>query len=203
MKTIVAIGGGSFQKEETRHIDEAIIRITGKKHPRVLFLPTASRDDQGYAKRFKQYYRSLGCVVESLRLFHSKMNKEAIREKLLSIDIVYIGGGNTLLLQQKLLEFKLQQVLLEAYEKGIVLCGYSAGANVLFDYGYSDMEDNGETFDLVEGFHLMDGIFCPHAQDEKRSDFNEKYFEQGYALYACKDSEAFIMEDGDIRLWKL
>lgn len=199
MKTIIAIGGGSFQKAETEHIDRIVIKSTGVQHPRVLFLPTASRDDQGYTKRFKQYYRSLGCIVESLRLFHSKLSEEAIKEKILDVDIVYIGGGNTLLLHQKLCEFKLQHVLREAYEKGIVICGYSAGANILFDYGYSDIDDNGKRFDLIEGIHLVDGIFCPHAQDENRSDFKEKYSNEAYALYACNDSEALIVEDGEIR----
>ena len=67
MRRFVAIGGGSFQKQETLEIDQFIIQKTGKQNPRVLFLPAAAKDDQGYGKRFKQYYRSLGCEVKLLR----------------------------------------------------------------------------------------------------------------------------------------
>lgn len=81
MKTLIAIGGGSFQKQETMSIDTYAISRCGKTQPHVLFIPLAGRDDQGYAKRFKQYYRSLGCQVEALRLLHTKLSNEEIYKK--------------------------------------------------------------------------------------------------------------------------
>lgn len=45
MKTLLAIGGGSFQKAETRHLDLYAIARVNKTHPKVLFLPAASHDD--------------------------------------------------------------------------------------------------------------------------------------------------------------
>ena len=42
---IVAIGGGEIERPgypiETEEIDREIIRLSGKKHPKVLFIPTA------------------------------------------------------------------------------------------------------------------------------------------------------------------
>jgi hypothetical protein len=43
-KAIVAIGGGLIGTKGTAGIDREIIRLTNKKHPRVLLLPTASSD---------------------------------------------------------------------------------------------------------------------------------------------------------------
>lgn len=46
MLKLIAIGGGKIgrlgQPIETTEIDKEIIRISGKKNPRLLFIPTAS-----------------------------------------------------------------------------------------------------------------------------------------------------------------
>ena len=55
MKTIVAIGGGEIARHETLAIDKEIIRLSGKKSPTVLFIPTASSDAQGYIDAFTDY----------------------------------------------------------------------------------------------------------------------------------------------------
>ena len=102
MKTLIAIGGGSFQKQETRAIDMYAIARCGKSKPRVLFLPLASRDDQGYAKRFKQYYRTLGCEVQALRLLHTKLHIEEIYDTFRRQDIIYLGAGDTTFLMEQL-----------------------------------------------------------------------------------------------------
>ena len=57
MGKIIAIGGGEIGRPkeqggnypvETTPIDKEIILQTGKKHPRLLFIPTASSDSEGY-----------------------------------------------------------------------------------------------------------------------------------------------------------
>ena len=107
MKTLIAIGGGSFQKQETMAIDTYAISRCEKTQPHVLFIPLASRDDQGYAKRFKQYYRSLGCQVEALRLLHTKLSNEEIYKKFRSQDMIYLGAGDTVFLMKQLKQRKL------------------------------------------------------------------------------------------------
>ena len=39
---IIAIGGGSLKKKQTLPIDRFIVKLTGKKSPKTLFIPTAS-----------------------------------------------------------------------------------------------------------------------------------------------------------------
>lgn len=105
MSIFLAIGGGSFQKGETRELDRYLIQKTAKPCPRVLFLPTASNDDQRYAKRFKQYYRSLGCEVEALRLLHTKLDYEEVKIRILACDILYFGGGSLSFLMKTLTQW--------------------------------------------------------------------------------------------------
>jgi hypothetical protein len=49
-KAIVAIGGGEIRTRGTAPIDREIIRLSGKKNPKLLFIPTASSDSERYWK---------------------------------------------------------------------------------------------------------------------------------------------------------
>ncbi len=69
MKKIVAIGGGELKSLETLRIDKEIIRLSGKKHPKALFVPTASGDSEAYWKTFQRVYgKRLGCKTDVLYL---------------------------------------------------------------------------------------------------------------------------------------
>lgn len=195
----MAIGGGSFQKGETRELDTYLIHKTQKEHPRVLFLPTAAKDDQGYAKRFKQYYRSLGYEVQALRLLHTKLSYDEIKEMFFSCDILYFGGGSLVFLMKTLQEMNLIDVIKEAYEKGVYCAGYSAGASLFYTYGYSDIASDGKVFDYVKGLGLVEGIFCPHAQDKKRIGFYKEDTFLSLPRYGCVDQNAYLTEDGKTR----
>lgn len=195
MRRFVAIGTGNFQKQETLKIDQFIIQKVGKETPRVLFLPAAAKDDQGYGKRFKQYYRSLGCEVKLLRLWHTKLAKAELQECILSCDILYLGGGNTTVLMQILKEKELLPILKLAYQNGIVCVGNSAGANVWFDYGFSDLHDDGTAYAYVEGMHVVPGIFYPHVNDEQRKSKHQISTVTKFRKYTCFKGEALYFEN--------
>lgn len=198
MRLAIGIGGGSFQRGESKAIDEYAIKNTGKANPSILFFPTASRDDQGYAKRFKQYMRSLDCKIEVMRLFHTKLSKEEIMMRIMESDIIYFGAGNMKRLMSALHEWDLVDTISKAYAKGVICIGNSAGASALFTYGYSDINDDGTSFSYIKGMNLVDGIFCPHAQDEKRKGFFRTDTLDSLIKYPCEDCHAIVIKDGAI-----
>jgi dipeptidase E len=94
---IVAIGGGEIGRPgyrmETISIDKEIIKLSGKKNPKLLFIPTASSDSESYYEVIKKYFgKKLGCKNDVLYLLKNKISKEEIREKIFGTDIVYVGG---------------------------------------------------------------------------------------------------------------
>lgn len=90
-------------------------------------------------------------------------------------------------------------VIEEAYEKGVVCAGYSAGASLFYTYGYSDLKDDGSFFGYVKGMDLIKGAFCPQAQQQNRAGFfQEKEYPQ-LSHYACEDGNAYLTEDGNTR----
>src|SRR6185437_8671482 len=97
MGKIVAIGGGDTTKLETLPIEREIIKLSGKKHPHVVYIPTAGGDDKQWAGVFeKMYGEILGCTIDTLWLVKEKPTYEEIKKRILSADIVWVGGGNTL-----------------------------------------------------------------------------------------------------------
>src|SRR5579864_2384674 len=98
---IVAIGGGLIRTRGTAEIDREIIRLSNLRHPRVLFIPTASSDSELYCTRFAEYFGNfLKCKTDVLLLVNTSPSANEIRRKVLSSDIVYVGGGNTLFMMR-------------------------------------------------------------------------------------------------------
>ena len=124
MGIIVAIGGGEIAQHETLVIDKEIIRLSGKKRPTVLFIPTASSDAQEYIDTFIDYYsKYLNCIVHVLKLINQHLGAKEISEKILNSDIIYVGGGNTLMMMTLWRKLGVDNMLKKAYEKGIILSG--------------------------------------------------------------------------------
>ena len=175
MGKIVAIGGGEIGRPgypiETTSIDREIIELTGKSHPKVLFIPTASLDSEGYYETVKSHFGSrLGCNVDVLYLVKENPTKQEIERKLFSSDIVYVGGGNTLRMMNVWKSYGLDILLRKAHSQGIVLSGLSAGAICWFRYGNSDSRKftkSNARLIKVSGLNLVNALFCPHYDVEK------------------------------------
>ena len=78
-------------------------------------------------------------------------------------------------------------------DKGIVICGISAGANALFEYGYSNIAS--DTFELVNGMGMIKGAFCPHYQKEERKSFDMVCRKQNLPAIGCADQRAYVVTD--------
>ncbi len=193
---IVAIGGAEIRRRDyPLDIDREIIKLSGKKKPRVLFIPTASSDAEGYVKAFRKHFgKRLDCETDELLLVNEKLSKKTISEKILSADIVYVGGGNTLKMMKIWRKLGVDKLLRKALRKGVVLCGVSAGAICWFEYGHSDSMSyyNPKNWEYmrVKGLGFIKGIHCPHYNGETRGvkrrknfiEFMKKYSEMGIAL---------------------
>jgi dipeptidase E len=166
-KAIVAIGGGQIRTRGTAPIDREIIRLSNKKNPKLLFIPTASSDSEIYWKHIQDYFGTfLECKTDVLFLIKERPSSERIRKKILSADIIYVGGGNTLLMMRVWRRLGVDELLKVAYEQGTVLSGISAGSICWFDSGHSDSmsfyNPRNWQYINVRGLGLINGIHCPH-----------------------------------------
>jgi len=179
MGKIIAIGGGEigrphenggFFPVETTLIDKEIIFQTNKKCPKLLFIPTASNDSSSYFDVIKKHFSKLGCEVDALYLINQNLTEKEIENKILSSDIIYVGGGNTLKMMNIWKKQGIDKLLTKAHKKGIILSGLSAGSVCWFKYGNSDsrkFSSNSKNLIRVSGLGLIDALHCPHYNTEK------------------------------------
>lgn len=174
MKKIIAIGGGEIGKPgypvETTQIDKKIIKLTNKKNPKLLFIPTASSDSEGYYNTVKNHFgKKLGCKTDVLYLIKNKPAKKEIENKILQSDIIYVGGGNTLKMMKIWKKTGVDKILIKAHKKGIVMSGLSAGSICWFKYGNSDSRkfaNPNASLIKVAGLGLINTLHCPHYDIE-------------------------------------
>ena len=122
------------------------------------------------------------CKTGVLYLLNEHLSKEQIRGKILSADIIYVGGGNTLKMMRLWRRLGVDKLLKLAYEKGTVLSGISAGAICWFDSGHSDSmsfyNPRKWKYINVRGLGLLKGIHCPHYNSMTRGVPRRKHFRE-------------------------
>src|SRR5580704_10021224 len=207
-KAIVAIGGGRIRTRGTLAIDREIIRLTGKKNPKLLFIPTATSDSELYWMYVQKYFGGfLKCKTDVLFLIKEQPTKEQMRKKILSADIVYVGGGNTLMMMHLWRRLGVDKLLIAAYENGTVLSGISAGSICWFDSGHSDSmsfyNPRKWKYINVKGLGLISGIHCPHYNSmtrgiPRRKDFREMIRKTGGVGIAIENNCAIEFVDGRV-----
>ncbi len=194
-KLIAALGGGGFSGGG-RAIDDHLLALTGKQRPRVCFVPTASGDSAVYVDRFVEAFPAARADASVLPLFARSGDDPT--DLLLAQDVIYVGGGNT---ANMLAVWRLHGVdtaMREAYERGILLCGTSAGANCWFDACSTDSFGPGLQA-LRDGLGLLPGGFCPHFDGEElRRPTLRQMVDSGDmpTTIAADDGVAVIFEDG-------
>jgi len=196
-KKIVAIGGGSVGAGETLNIDKEIVKLSGKNKPKTLFIPTASYDDLDYWKEFKKtYHKRLGCKTDLLLLLKETPTKKEMRDKILSADIIYVGGGNTLKMIRRWRYLGVDKLIKQAYNKGTVCCGLSAGALCWFKYGHSDSEFyyHPDNWDYIRVLCLgfVPVTLCPHYDTEKRDKSFQKMIKSKGGFGVALDNNCAI-----------
>jgi len=162
-KNIVAIGGGGFGRNlGSLEIEKYIISLINKKRPNICFIPSASGDSSLYKLNFYRAFSKLDCITSHIDFFSRTENLE---DKVFAQDIIYVGGGNTKSMLAVWKEWNLDKILQNAYEKGIVMSGVSAGAICWFDKGITD--SYAEKLAIIDCLGIVEGIACPHFDEEK------------------------------------
>ena len=160
---IIAIGGGGFGRNPNhRKIEKYILELTGKEKPNVVFFPTASAENQAYIIQFYKCFTKMSCEPSHVTFFQRTPRLDSIINK---ADVIYVGGGNTKSMLAVWQEWKLDKLLLKAYNNGKILCGVSAGAICWFEQGITD--SLASNLNVMDCLGFLPEMACPHYQEEK------------------------------------
>lgn len=162
---LFAFGGGGFYgpRGGPSLLLKEVLLSTQKKYPRICLIPTAGGDKPETFQSFSEVIYKLGATANYLSLYAVPTSN--IEDWLSQFDAVYISGGNTRNLLALWREWQLDQIIIRAMQRGLVVSGASAGANCWFQESSSDFIP-GE-FNPLNGLGYLSGSFCPHFSDEK------------------------------------
>jgi len=131
----------------------------------VLFLPTASGDDETYVKLFRFAFGRRDCELGVLELFTQTVGD--LDGLLRDQDVIVVGGGNTANMLAIWRLHSVDRALRAAYDDGTVLTGWSAGCICWFEGGTTD-SFTPELGPLHDGLGFLTGSASPHYDSEAR-----------------------------------
>jgi peptidase E len=163
-RTILALGGGGFTMEpDNPALDDFVLTLVDAREPRILFLPTASGDPAAQINAFRARFGGRACVARQLSLFHLHGNERPLAEVVAEQDVIYAGGGSMRNLLAIWRAHGLDRLLVEAWERGTVLAGISAGAMCWFEGGVTKSSGPPEP---IGGLGVLPGSLTVHADGE-------------------------------------
>ncbi len=135
--------------------------------PVALIMPQASYEGKRQVNAFYRDYKKAGFKPSSVLFKNGEMDDEEISKRIKNASLIYISGGRLDILLESFKSKGIDRILKSL--KGKVIVGVSAGASCLFEYAVSDcnMEESSK-YTLIKGLGLIKGIYCPHAEEEKR-----------------------------------
>ena len=178
-------------------LDEFMLSLAGVERPRLCLVPTPTGDSDRVVAGFFEAFSRSSCEPSCLRLFGMP---ERPAEHLAAQDVIYVSGGNT---ANALTVWRLHGIdvaLRDAWERGAVLGGPSAGANCWFESCVTDSFGPGLDA-LHDGLALLPGSFCPHYDGEElRRPVYSRLVADGFPPgYAADDGAALHFVGTELR----
>ena len=160
---ILAIGGVSLGPTSTDWpLHRYLLDLSGHERPRICYVGTAAGDNAADRAGFYETF-ARSAEATHLELFGRRV--EDIDAFLLEQDVIYVGGGNTANMLAVWRVHGVDKAIRAAWDRGVILAGWSAGALCWFEGGITDSfgPDLGP---IKDGLKLLAGTFCPHYDSE-------------------------------------
>src|SRR5215471_16735548 len=189
----ILIAGGGFGTAFIRYMAQ----LTGKPRPRICYLPTAVGDQAAAIVNFYKNCATLDVTpLVQTTFIASTEQHESWEDVFLSMDAIVASGGNTLNQQAIWRAQGIDVVLRQAWERGIVLGGSSAGSLCWFEEGTTDSRP--KELSIVQCLGFLAGSHCPHYNSEPgRRPLYQSLIASGRMKpgYACDDDAGVYFEN--------
>jgi peptidase E len=193
----ILIAGGGFGTAFIRYMAQ----LTSKPRPKLVYLPTASADSVNGTLAWFQNCAPLNVEPSVQNSFiASTQQARSWEEVFLSVDGIVCSGGNTLNQQAIWKAQGIDVVLKEAWDRGIVLGGASAGSLCWFEEGTTDSRP--KELSIVKCLGFLKGSHSPHYDREPgRRPLYQKLIGSGEMKpgYACDNDAGIYFEDNEVK----
>ena len=176
-----------------------------KKGMRVAFITTAADpyEDKSFVENDRDKLIELGLKVVDYDM--KKKNKSKLLSDLRDFNVIFVSGGNTFYLLEKMRESGFDKIIKQLLSNGIIYIGSSAGTIIAGPDIYPTYRlDNAELAPKLngyKGFSLVNFCIFPHWGSEHfrglylNKRLEHAYYDKQVPLVALTDSQYVWMKD--------
>lgn len=175
-------------------VGERFLSLLGKKpsETKVFFVPTASRTERelSYVKLAERELIQLGIPKENIIWLN--IDNVSATGDFDRFDVIYVCGGNTFFLMQKLRETGLDEKIIELVRKGRLYVGASAGSVIAGpDISIAGpFDENDVDLKNMSGLGFIDKVVSPHYKNEDKNIIEEFKRKLPYTIVPITDNQA-------------
>ena len=189
---------------------DKLIEMVEKKPSeiRVAFVPTAGDpyEDKWFVNNDRDSIIEAGCELIEVDLKNKTV--EDLDQLLDGCDIVYVCGGNTFYLLEKMRASGFDKIISALVERGVIYAGASAGAIVagpsIEPIKSLDHPDEASGLISYDGLGLVDFLILPHYDKEKYAAGHkvaeEECQRKGIKAVPLNDGQSVVVEDGKYKI---
>ena len=153
--------GGSEGIQEKELLKTTFLSRPKSRNQIFVLYPLLQVITKNTKKTITQPFQNLIAIQTHLDFFKRTPDLENLIE---DQDVIFVGGGNTKSMLAVWKDWGLDIYLKEAYERGVVMSGVSAGAICWFEKGITDSWSN--DLRIMDCLGFVKGNCCPHYDEE-------------------------------------
>lgn len=199
MKLLLTSTGLSTEKIKNKFIENFQKDFNLSK---VLFITSASESDEEnkYVEESKRELLELGFLIENIIVYHD--GEKPSKQELDQIDLIYVCGGNTFRLLERLRRSGLEQEIYSMIKRDVFYFGVSAGSIIVtpsiriaepWDPNENQLKD-------LTGFNLIDFTVSPHYVETEEEIVRNIEKEDGINVKRITDTQALYIHDNSVNL---
>ena len=160
------------------------------------FVPTGSAYPETMLISF---YESFAVRAEPSHIVFNPWPRGDLREHILARDAIYVAGGSTANMLAVWRAHGFDQLLREAWDRGVLLCGWSAGMICWFEAGVTD-SFGPQLAGMQDLLGFLPGSACPHynSEDRRRGVYRELVRNGFPPGYGVDDGAALHFVDAEL-----
>lgn len=185
-------------------LSEALLKelVKWPQDSSVLIIAYAQNEqEQFYVNESKKELENLGFKEIQVLNMQNAVDVKGLKK----FDVVYVCGGNTFAILNKLRETKLDQFIIEAVNNGTIYVGVSAGSIIAGpDIEIAGWGSEGDKNEIglkdLTGFNLVDMAVFPHYHDELKKEVDEFKNKAEYRVEALTNDQAIFINEDQIQM---